>query len=77
MVSHEIVIQKRKAGGMKDNALDWIISNLNNKKLYTKINTTKLYAKRKQYHIVEKRNKPTHSIRYGVYMQCTWHHKIT
>ena len=27
-------------------------------------------------YIVLKRKKPTHSVEYVVYMQCTWHHKI-
>ena len=38
MVSHEILIQKLKAGGLKDKALGWISSYLNNRKQCTLAN---------------------------------------
>ena len=38
MVSHEILIRKLNAVGVKDKALDWITSYLNNRKQYTRAN---------------------------------------
>ena len=38
MVSHEILIQKLKAGGLKDKALGWITSYLNSRKQCTRAN---------------------------------------
>ena len=41
MVSHKILIQKLKAGGLRNQALNWISSSLNNRKQCTRANNIK------------------------------------
>ena len=41
MVSHKILIQKLKAGGLRNQALNWISSYLNNRKQCTRANNIK------------------------------------